>query len=231
EAQKRLCIVMGLDLLVLADMEWNGIKFDVKLCKQKAVETEAALKEVTDELLYYTGCPDLNLDSGQQLSCFLFGGKFELTKQVGTELRVYKSGAKKGSEYEKAIYDTTLYTFEPLFTPLKGTEAKKPLKLDTGEEVKWYLSNEDVLKQLKVPTKKHRRIIELLLKRAELAKLVDTYYGKLPAQLETYGWGEYLHGQYNQCVAATGRLSSSNPNMQNFSGVVDELLVTRYGAS
>jgi DNA polymerase I-like protein with 3'-5' exonuclease and polymerase domains len=228
EAQKRLCIVMGLDLLVLADMEWNGIKFDVKLCKQKAVETEAALKEVTEKLLYYTGCPDLNLDSGQQLSCFLYGGKFELTKQVGTERRVFKSGARKGMDYDRPIYETNLYSFERLFVPLKGTEAKKPLKLSSGEETAWFTSAEDVLKQLKKPTKKHKEIIELLLKRAELAKLMDTYFGKLPAQLEAYGWGEYLHGQYNQCVAATGRLSSSNPNMQNFSGVVDQLLVTRY---
>lgn len=227
-AQKRLCLVMGLDLLVLADMEWNGIKFDVELCKQKAMETEAALKAVTEELLEFTGCPDLNLDSGQQLSCFLFGGKCELIKNAGLEQRTYKSGTKKGQTYEKIIWETLTLEYPRLFTPLKNTTAKKPLKLSTGEEIEWYLSNEDVLKQLKKPTKKHRRIIELLLERAELAKLLDTYYGKLPSQLEEYGWGDFLHGQYNQCVAATGRLSSSNPNMQNFSGVVDELLITRY---
>jgi DNA polymerase-1 len=91
-----------------------------------------------------------------------------------------------------------------------------------------YQTGEDVLKQLRKPTKQHKRIIELLLKRAELAKLMDTYYGKIPAMLETMEWGDYLHGQYNQCVAATGRLSSSAPNMQNFSGDVDALLVSRY---
>lgn len=228
EAQKRLCLVMGLDLLVLADMEWNGIKFDVGLCKQKAMETEAALKEVTEELLGYTGCPDLNLDSGQQLSCFLYGGKFEVTKVDGYEAKVYKSGPKKGTEYLKPIYQTFLYSFERLFTPLRGTEAKKPLKLSNGEETVWYTSAEDVLKQLKMPTKKHKKIIELLLKRAELAKLMDTYYGKLPEMLNEMGWGEFLHGQFNQTVAATGRLSSSKPNLQNFSSDVDELLITRY---
>ena len=70
----------------------------------------------------------------------------------------------------------------------------------------------------------------MLLIRAELAKLVDTYYGKLPELLEKMEWGEFLHGQYNQCVAATGRLSSSAPNMQNFSGDVDRLLVSRYAS-
>ena len=51
---------------------------------------------------------------------------------------------------------------------------------------------------------------------------------KLPQLLEKMEWGEYLHGQYNQCVAATGRLSSSAPNMQNFSGDVDQLPMSRY---
>ena len=71
-------------------------------------------------------------------------------------------------------------------------------------------------------------MISSLLKRAELAKLQDTYYGKLPTLLAHMEWGKLLHGQYNQCVAATGRLSSSAPNMQNFSGDVDKLLISRY---
>lgn len=228
EKQKKLCLVMGLDLLVLADMEWNGIKFDVELCKEKATETKTALEEVTTELLGHTPCLDINLDSGQQLSCFLYGGKFQLTRTVGFEQRVYKSGVKKGLSYEKPIYETTTYDCPRLFTPLPRTETKLKLKLDDGNETVIYTTNEDVLKQLKKPTKLHKRIIELLLQRAELAKLMDTYFGKLPETLEKMGWGEYLHGQYNQCVAATGRLSSSAPNMQNFSGVVDQLLITRY---
>ena len=91
-----------------------------------------------------------------------------------------------------------------------------------------YVTNEDTLKQLKAKSKYQKRCIELLLERAELAKLLDTYYGKLPMLLEKMEWGEFLHGQYNQCVAATGRLSSSAPNMQNFSGDVDRLLISRY---
>jgi hypothetical protein len=192
------------------------------------METEATLKEVTEELLGYTPCPDINLDSGQQLSCFLYGGRFQLTRVKDVEQRVYKSGVKKGHSYEKLIYETVTYDCEPLFKPLPRTETKLKLKLDDGSETTIYTTNEDVLKQLRTPTKKHKKIIELLLKRAELAKLMDTYFGKLPETLEKMGWGEYLHGQYNQCVAATGRLSSSAPNMQNFSGDVDQLLVSRY---
>lgn len=228
EEQKRLCLVMGLDLLVLAEMEWNGIKFNVELCKEKAVETEEELKKVTEELLGYTGCPDLNLDSGQQLSCFLYGGKFERTVVTGQYPWTFKSGMRKGETVLKNITEDRETTFERLFTPIRNTEAKKPVKLSDGTLQTWWTSAEDILKKLRMPAKKHKRIIELLLKRAELAKLMDTYYGKLPATLKEYGWGEYLHGQFNQVVAATGRLSSSKPNLQNFSDVVDQLLISRY---
>lgn len=228
DKQKRLCLVMGLDLLVLQEMEENGVKFDRELCKLKADETKTALEKITNELLKYSPTPNINLDSGQQLSCLLYGGKFELVSVDRVETRVYKSGEKKGTEYEKTIYRTDVYSCPRLFTPLPDTTAKKPMKLSSGEEVIWYLTNEDVLKQLKTPTAVHKKIIKLLLDIAELTKLLDTYYGKLPDLLDKMEWGDFLHGQYNQCVAATGRLSSSAPNMQNFSGDVDKLLISRY---
>ena len=42
-------------------------------------------------------------------------------------------------------------------------------------------------------------------------------------------WEEnYIHGQLNQCVAVTGRLSSSKPNLQNMDGSIGYLFGTRY---
>jgi DNA polymerase I-like protein with 3'-5' exonuclease and polymerase domains len=220
-------MVMGLDLLVLADMEWNGVKFNRELCETKAKETAEQLKVITDELLELAPTKDINLDSGHQLSCLLYGGAFELTTVAHSDWVEYKSGKKKGEMYEKKTYVTTAYACDPLFEPIRNTKTKLVSKV--GEkEYPVYQTGEDVLKQLRKPTKRHKRIIELLLKRAEYAKLLDTYYGKLPGLLDTQEWGDYLHGQYNQCVAATGRLSSSAPNMQNFSGDVDLLLVSRY---
>lgn len=230
DKQIRLCLIMGLDLLVLQEMEWNGVKFDSKLCKQKAIETEASLKEITEELLTYSPTPDINLDSGQQLSCLLYGGMFEIDYVTEVEAE-YKSARKghhaKGDKYMKTVHNPVIYTCPKLFEPLPKTETKLKLKLDTGE-VTIYETNEGVLKQLRAKDKWRKRLIELLLERAELAKLLDTYYGKLPTMLDTMEWGDTIHGQYNQCVAATGRLSSSNPNMQNFSGDVDKLLISRY---
>jgi DNA polymerase I-like protein with 3'-5' exonuclease and polymerase domains len=227
DKQKKLCLVMGLDLLVLAEMEWNGVKFDKELCRTKADETAKELKVITDELLEYAPSRDVNLDSGHQLSCILYGGAFELTTVDHVTQEIYKSGKRKGQEYSKNHYRTEVYNCDGWFTPLRGSETKLVSKV--GEHnYRIYQTGEDVLKQLRKPTKQHKRIIELLLKRAELAKLMDTYYGKIPAMLETMEWGDYLHGQYNQVTAATGRLSSSNPNMQNFSGDVDQLLITRF---
>lgn len=227
DAQKKLCLVMGLDLLVLAEMEWNGIKFDVEKCNAKADEASKRLAELTEELLVFSPTPDINLDSGQQLSCLLYGGVFEFD-EVTTVESVYKSGPRKGLTYLKNQHSIKYFNCPRLFTPLKGSETKLKLKLSSGEETTIYVTNEDTLKQLKCPSKVHKRIIELLLERAEVAKLLDTYYQKLPQLLQKMEWGEYLHGQYNQVVAATGRLSSTQPNMQNFSGRTDELLITRY---
>jgi DNA polymerase I-like protein with 3'-5' exonuclease and polymerase domains len=228
DRQKRLCMVMGLDLLVLEEMEWNGIKFDVEKCKQKAVETEESLQVLTKELRELLNAPDdCNLDSGHQLSCLLYGGAFELTRVSHVDKLIYKSGPRKGQEYERNRYVTNIVRCPTLFNPIKGSETKLKSKVEE-KEYPIYATGEDVLKQLKNPTKTHKRIVELLLARAEQAKLLDTYYGKMPELLEKMEWGEYLHGQYNQVVAATGRLSSSNPNMQNFSGDVDELLVSRF---
>ncbi len=226
EKQRRLCTVMGLDLLCLQEMEENGVKFDIPLCLTKAQEAEEQLKTITEELLAFSPTTDINLGSGQHLSCLLYGGKFEID-YITEESATYKSGPKKGTEYAKNRHNEIVYVCPRLFEPLPKSETKLKKKLG-DEEITIYVTDEDTLKQLKAKSKPQKRLIELLLKRAELAKLLDTYYGKLPALLEKMEWGEYLHGQYNQCVAATGRLSSSAPNMQNFSGDVDALLISRY---
>lgn len=225
---KRLCMVMGLDLLVLQEMEWNGVKLNVELCKQKAEETAKELAEVSAKLLDFAPSRLVNFDSPHQLSCILYGGGFSLTVLDHVSIETYKSGQKKGQQYEKNHWKTEVFVCDPLFTPIKGSELK--LKSKVGDrEYPIYATGEDVLKQLKKPTKKHKQIVELLLKRAELEKLLGTYYGALPTLVEDMEWEDgCLHGQLNQCVARTGRLSSSNPNMQNFSAAVDEVLVTRF---
>ena len=71
-----------------------------------------------------------------------------------------------------------------------------------------YSTSEEVLLGLK---EKHE-IVGLILDYRELKKLVTTYIAALPEYIAADG---KIHTTYNQTVTATGRLSSSNPNLQN----------------
>ena len=90
-----------------------------------------------------------------------------------------------------------------LFEKLKLVD--KPKKTKTGQ----YATSEDILSYLA----KDHEIIRNILDYRGLAKLKSTYVDALPNQvLEQTG---RVHTDYMQTVAATGRLSSNNPNLQN----------------
>lgn len=90
-----------------------------------------------------------------------------------------------------------------LFEHLKITD--KPKKTKTGQ----YATNEEVLTQL-LGT---HPIIDQILTYRELVKLKNTYVDTLPTMVHA-DTGR-IHTTYNQVVAATGRLSSDKPNLQN----------------
>ncbi len=90
-----------------------------------------------------------------------------------------------------------------LFEKMKLVD--KPKKTKTGQ----YSTAEDVLSYLA----KDHEIVRDILEYRGLAKLKSTYVDTLPKQVET-ATGR-VHTDYMQTVAATGRLSSNNPNLQN----------------
>jgi len=90
-----------------------------------------------------------------------------------------------------------------LFDELKIVEKAKKTK--TGQ----YVTSEEVLQQLK---NKHEIVADILEYRG-LTKLLGTYIDTLP-QLVNPRTG-HIHTSFNQTVTATGRLSSSDPNLQN----------------
>lgn len=92
---------------------------------------------------------------------------------------------------------------EMLFDRLKLDDKAKKTK--TGQ----YSTSEDVLEKLRL---KHP-IVEKILDYRGLKKLLSTYIDALP-QLINPVTGK-VHTSYNQTVAVTGRLSSTNPNLQN----------------
>ncbi len=115
-------------------------------------------------------------------------------------------------EIEKEIYEMAGETFnissakqvgEVLFDKLKIVEKAKKTK--TGQ----YVTSEEVLQSYR---SKHD-IIGKILEYRGLKKLLSTYIDALP-QLINPRTGR-IHTSFNQAVTATGRLSSSNPNLQN----------------
>lgn len=120
---------------------------------------------------------------------------------------------KEINEFEQKIYETAGEKFnlaspkqlgEILFEKMKigGAKQKKTKtgQYATGEEVLGYLANE-------------HQIVKDILEWRQMVKLQSTYIDALPTQVDsTTG---RVHTDYMQTVAATGRLSSNNPNLQN----------------
>ncbi|KQC30032.1 DNA polymerase I [Flagellimonas eckloniae] len=113
---------------------------------------------------------------------------------------------------EQKIYDAAGQEFniaspkqlgEILFDKLKLVD--KPKKTKTGQ----YSTAEDVLSYLA----KDHEIIQNVLDYRGLAKLKSTYVDALPNEVQQHSGR--VHTDYMQTVAATGRLSSNNPNLQN----------------
>ena len=92
---------------------------------------------------------------------------------------------------------------EVLFDKLKIID--KPKKTRTGQ----YVTSEEVLESLR---SKHPAVEKILAYRG-LKKLLGTYIDALPLLINPHTG--HIHTSFNQTVAATGRLSSSNPNLQN----------------
>ena len=90
-----------------------------------------------------------------------------------------------------------------LFGKLKIIE--KPKKTKTGQ----FVTSEEVLAQVQ----NRHPIVKKILQHRGLKKLLSTYIDALPT-LVNPATGK-IHTSYNQTVTATGRLSSSNPNLQN----------------
>ena len=116
------------------------------------------------------------------------------------------------NDLERRIYELAGQQFniaspkqvgEILFDKLKIVEKAKKTK--TGQ----YVTSEEVLQQLK---NKHEIVADILEHRG-LKKLIGTYIDTLPKLINPRTG--HIHTSFNQTITATGRLSSSDPNLQN----------------
>jgi DNA polymerase-1 len=212
---RRLVRLQGLDLLVLEEMEWNGLKYDEGLLEERATEVRNKISDITDKLrMVYPDVP-INFNSGDDLSSFLYGGK--VTEEVRIHDGFFKTGAKAGQA--KFRREEVIHELPRLVTPLRGSELKKE---------GFYATNADTLLKLK-GTRKTKEIIELIQKRTRLDSLLSKTYEGIKKVNLTQNWEPgWLHGQFNQVVAQTGRLSSSSPNLQNLDSEANDLFISRY---
>ncbi|MBT7995742.1 MAG: DNA polymerase I [Bacteroidetes bacterium] len=127
----------------------------------------------------------------------------ELSKQLETELLAL----------EKKIHQDTGIPFNINSPAQLGHVLFEILKLDPNakktKKSKQYSTNEEVLRKL---APKHE-VIRLVLDYRGIQKLKSTYVDALPDLVNTSTG--MIHTTYDQAVAATGRLSSKNPNLQN----------------
>ena len=115
-------------------------------------------------------------------------------------------------QIEQSIYELAGHEFniaspkqvgEVLFGEMKIVE--KPKKTKTGQ----YVTSEEVLQQLRSKAP----IVDHILEHRGLKKLLGTYVDALPKLINPRTG--HIHTSFNQAVTATGRLSSSDPNLQN----------------
>ena len=145
--------------IVLADMEYAGVKIDTDVLDKMSGELNELSVKAQDKVFSLAG-QEFNLSSPKQLG-------------------------------------------EILFDKMKLVE--KPKKTKTGQ----YATGEEILTRLA----KEHEIADSILEFREYQKLKSTYVDALPKLLSKKDG--LIHTDYRQAVAATGRLSSNNPNLQN----------------
>ena len=176
---------------------------DITLRLKNKLEPE--LKKFECEKLFY----DIEMPLMPVLAEMEMNGVCLDTQSLQETSRVFTD---RMNEIEARIYELAGQQFniaspkqvgEILFDKLKIVEKAKKTK--TGQ----YVTSEEVLQQLR---NKHEIVADILEHRG-LKKLIGTYIDALPKLINPRTG--HIHTSFNQTVTATGRLSSSDPNLQN----------------
>ncbi len=178
---------------------------DADITYQLAQQFKPELEEAkTQELFDTIEIPLLHVLAAMELEGINLDTKFlnSLAEDLDNDIKNLETAIfeEAGEEFNIA---SPKQLGDILFDKLKLVA--KPKKTKTGQ----YSTAEDVLSYLA----KDHKIIENVLSYRGLAKLKSTYVDALPSQVEE-STGR-VHTDYMQTVAATGRLSSNNPNLQN----------------
>ena len=176
---------------------------DITLCLYNVLKPR--LKEADVEDLFY----NIEMPLVPVLAEMEMNGVLLDTNALAETSKVLTERMK---QIEKEIYDLAGHEFniaspkqvgEVLFGEMKIVD--KPKKTKTGQ----FVTSEEVLLQLRSKAP----IVDHILEHRGLKKLLGTYVDALPKLINPHTG--HIHTSFNQAVTATGRLSSSDPNLQN----------------
>jgi DNA polymerase I-like protein with 3'-5' exonuclease and polymerase domains len=195
-------------LKATTEMEFNGMHFDKSMASSIARTIRPELHDTIDmlhEFMRLEGIEKPNYNSAAQVAAVIYGGAFieDVTRNKldddGNPV-VYKSGARKGE---------LVFRKEKKTHMLSGIVADTPELTDTGK----ISVSDGPLSKLRDP------FVINILKARGLNKDLTTYYdGYSKLVWPTVAGLGIIHHSLNHCSTGTGRLSSTNPNLQNAAG-------------
>jgi DNA polymerase I-like protein with 3'-5' exonuclease and polymerase domains len=196
------------------EIEYNGMHLDPALLHKLIVEVTDKRDRVLHDLravAKWTPLEAFEPSSNDHVAALLFGGTIETEERLPNG--VYASGAKAG--LPKFRIKRTEHECHGMVSYAYSAAREGRWK---GKNGKWSVS-EEILEELMLDTggltTPLTTLCEKLLEFRELQKLLGTYLVGLNNHVRTHGGAYYVFPQINTSQTATGRTSSSKPNMQN----------------
>ena len=212
---KRLIWECCQDAVITEEMEWNGLKFNIPGLLAQAEKLEAHIVAIDKDLYTHVLDARINWDSPAQVSAVLYGGDIVFT-HVEPYRFYYKDAKKEPVTKMRRVEDTV--RLPRLVEPLPRSELKSG----------GFSTEDKTLRKLKA-TAAAKTVVALILDRRTTQTQIDRYFRGIPKKYIEMGWqNNIVHGQLHHVVAATGRLSSSNPNVQNIDERARSCLMTRF---
>ena len=185
-------------VIVAAEMELTGVCIDIEYAKRLSQKYHKKYDDLQDKIKIELSKFDKQINDWRLTN----EANFHPKKSTGKGL-----GKSKSEQLENPInLSSPTQLAILLYDVLKIKPVSKKSPRGTGE---------DILKKINLP------ICDLILEERGLLKLINTYIDKLPECVSKKDGR--LHAHFNQYGAATGRFSSSDPNLQNIPSANNEI--------
>ncbi len=235
DEQFDLIIQMGEALKACEEMEFNGMHIDIEVMIDNLAVIGIQQQTMIEEMNSWLHQPDLIADkpewynSNQALSAIMFGGDIHYIKKEASG--IFKSGKRVGQV--KFSNEKMVVSMAGIIEPHAVGAEKTKIKSKSGHPV--YKVDEDVIDRVLknvIMAAGEVELLENILSMRAANKVCNTYY----VNLITMQLDGIIHHTLNQTATATGRLSSSKPNLQNIPGAGDSVeldvkkcFTSRYG--